>query len=155
MEKKMKGKESLEKVEKERIEFKELIIENPNYFGTFPEINIKPVLPMKTNTKYEELRCLGFYPEQDMLEAIIDVKLPYGYKGNLCSPGSFEYVRFFVDWNGMEISQMQGTTLELQVSMSMIFRMKRVHVWTRPNPSLVPLRLKLNRRNESVPTPIW
>lgn len=98
MEEKTKG--IVEKVEKERAEFKKLIIENPNYFGTFPEVKIKPVLPMKANTKYEELRCIGFYPESELLEAIIDVKLPYGYKGNLCSQGSFEYVRFFVDWNG-------------------------------------------------------
>jgi len=88
------------KVEKERAEFKKLIIENPNYFDTFPQVKIKPVFPMSTNTKYEELRCIGFYPEQDLLEAIIDVKLPYGYKGDLCSQGSSEYVRFFVDWDG-------------------------------------------------------
>lgn len=87
-------------VEKERAEFKNLIIKNPNYFGTFPGVKIEPVKPMKANTKYEELRCIGFYPERDLLEAIFDVKLPYGYKGDLCSAGSFEYVRFFVDWNG-------------------------------------------------------
>jgi hypothetical protein len=87
-------------VEKTRSDFKKLIIRNPNYFGTFPEIKIKPVLPMKANTKYEELKCIGFYPDTDLLEAVIDVKLPYGYKGSLCSSGSFEYVRFFVDWNG-------------------------------------------------------
>ncbi|GAB4535672.1 MAG: helix-hairpin-helix domain-containing protein [Thermodesulfovibrionia bacterium] len=100
MEKETKEKGVIEKVEKERAEFKKLIIQNPNYFGTFPEVKIKPVLSMKANTKYEELRCIGFYPESDLLEAIIDVKLPYGYKGNLCSQGSFEYVRFFVDWDG-------------------------------------------------------
>jgi len=87
-------------VEKTRSDFKKLIIQNPNYFGTFPKIKIKPILPMKANTKYEELKCIGFYPDTDLLEAIIDVKLPYGYKGSLCSSGSFEYVRFFVDWNG-------------------------------------------------------
>jgi hypothetical protein len=99
MEKK-KEEKVIEKVETERVEFKKLIIENPNYFGTFPELKIKPVLPMKYNTKYEEIRCIGFYPETDLLEAVIDVKLPYGYKGNLCSAGSFEYVRFFIDWDG-------------------------------------------------------
>lgn len=87
-------------VESERVQFKQLIVMNPNYFGTFPEVEIEPIKPMKVNTKYEELRCIGFYPEQDLLEVIIDVKLPYGYKGDLCSPGSFEYVRFFVDWDG-------------------------------------------------------
>lgn len=90
----------LREIERERAEFKNLIIENPNYFGTLPEVEIKPVKPMKANTKYEELKCIGFYPEQDLLEAIFDIKLPYGYKGNLCSKGSFEYVRFFIDWNG-------------------------------------------------------
>jgi hypothetical protein len=95
-----KEKRIIEKVEKERSEFKKLIIQNPNYFGTFPEVQIKPVLPMKANTKYEELRCIGFYPERDLLKAVIDVKLSYGYKGDLCSSGSFEYVRFFVDWDG-------------------------------------------------------
>lgn len=100
MEKKVKEKKMSEKIEKERAEFKSLIIGNPNYFGTFPEVKIKPVLHMKNNTKYEELRCVGFYPESDFLEAVIDVKLSYGYKGDLCSSGSFEYVRFFVDWDG-------------------------------------------------------
>jgi hypothetical protein len=90
----------LPSAEKERVEFKKLIIANPNYFGTMPKIKAKAVLSMKNNTKYEELKCLGFYPETDLLEAIIDVKLPYGYNGNLCSQGSFEYVRFFVDWDG-------------------------------------------------------
>ena len=99
MSKKPKAK-ALLRLEKERAEFKKLIIENPNYFGTFPEVKIKPILPMKANTKYEQLRCIGFYPDNDLLEAIIDVKLPYGYKGYLCSSGSFEYVRFFIDWNG-------------------------------------------------------
>jgi len=90
----------VERVEKERTEFKKLILENPNYFGNFPELKIKPILPMKTNTKYEELRCIGFYPENDLLVAIVDVKLPFGYKGSLCSHGSFEYIRFFIDWDG-------------------------------------------------------
>ncbi|VVB88799.1 Uncharacterised protein [uncultured archaeon] len=100
MEEEMNQKNIIVKVEKERVEFKKLILENPNYFDTFPDIKIEPVFPMSVNTKYEELRCIGFYPDQDLLEAIISVKLPYGYKGNLCSQGSYEYVRFFIDWNG-------------------------------------------------------
>jgi hypothetical protein len=96
----MKENSSVEKIEKERAEFRSLILENPNYFGTVPDVGIELVKSMKTNTKYEGLRCIGFHPEQDLLEAIIDVNLSYGYKGNLCSGGSLEYVRFFVDWNG-------------------------------------------------------
>jgi len=89
-----------QKIESERSQFRTLLLKNPNYFGNLPEFKIKPVKPMTSNTKYEQLRCIGFYPEGDILEAIIDIKLPYGYKGNLCSSGSVEYVRFFVDWNG-------------------------------------------------------
>jgi hypothetical protein len=87
-------------LEKARVEFKKLLITNPNYFGTAPKVKIKPVLQMKYNTKYEEVACVGFYPESDLLEAIINVKLAAGYNGDLCSQGSFEYVRFFVDWDG-------------------------------------------------------
>ena len=87
-------------VEKERLEFKALLADNPNYFGTAQGSRHKAVAKMKANTKYEELRCLGFYPELDLLVAIVDVKLAAGYKGSLCNGGSYEYVRFFVDWDG-------------------------------------------------------
>lgn len=87
-------------VEKERAELKALLAGNPNYFGTAPGSRLKAVTKVKANTKYEEIRCIGFYPELDLLEAIIDVKLPYGYNGTLCNGGSFEYVRFFIDWDG-------------------------------------------------------
>lgn len=91
-----------EQIEKERLEFKELILDNPNYFGTALDPGLAkefaPVYPMKGNTKYEELRCVGLYPEDDLLEAVIEVKLPYGFKGDLCTPGSKEYVAFYVDY---------------------------------------------------------
>jgi len=88
-----------QQVEKERAEFKSLMQVNPNYFGTFPQLPFKPIKPMILNLKYESLNCLGFYPKDNRLEAIIGIKLPFGYGGNLCGPGSQEYVRFFVDWN--------------------------------------------------------
>ncbi|HBI15561.1 MAG TPA: hypothetical protein DDY20_08630 [Desulfobulbaceae bacterium] len=87
-------------VEKERSCFKALLVGNPNYFGTAPESRLKAVAKIKACTKYEEIRSIGLYPELDLLEAIIDVKLPYGYNGTLCKAGSFEYVRFFIDWDG-------------------------------------------------------
>ncbi len=89
-----------QKIEKERSQFKKLLLDNPNYFGTVPNSSNKAVKAIQYNTKYEEMTCLGFYPEEDLLEAIVDIKLPFGYQGDLCSPGSYEYVRFFADWNG-------------------------------------------------------
>ncbi|MEX2262501.1 MAG: hypothetical protein WD696_11155 [Bryobacteraceae bacterium] len=87
-------------VERERAQFLELLKANPNYFGTLPISDLQPVNPIKGDTRYEELKCIGLYPERNFLEAILEVKLPYGFLGDLCSPGSYEYVRFFIDWNG-------------------------------------------------------
>lgn len=92
--------ERIVKVEKTRSDFKKIMLENPNYFGTFPETKLKAVVPTKSNKKYEDIDCLGFYPEEDLLEAVINIKSSSGYQGDLCSTGSFEYIRFYIDWNG-------------------------------------------------------
>ncbi|MGB5516412.1 MAG: hypothetical protein WBP36_18000 [Thermoanaerobaculia bacterium] len=97
---KVATKRVVRQVEKERAEFRQLISSNPNYFGTVKGSKLKAVKKVSGNTKYEQLDCLGFYPEVDLLEAILQVKLPYGYNGTLCTKGSLEYVRFFVDWDG-------------------------------------------------------
>lgn len=86
-------------IENTRTNFLKILQKNPNYFGTLKVSEFKAVKAMQLNTKYEEIRCLGFFPEQDLLEAIVDVKLPYGYSGALCKPGSYEYIHFYVDWN--------------------------------------------------------
>ncbi len=83
---------------KERASFDKLLLENPNYFGNFPESGLEAVLPLSGNTAYEELTCVGYNPDRDELEATVQIKLPTGYGGNLCSAGSTEYVRFFVDY---------------------------------------------------------
>ncbi len=85
--------------ETERVEFVNLLQKNPNYFGTLEKSAYQPVVAMSYNVKYEGISNFGLYPEQDTLEAFIDVKLPYGYSGDLCTAGSYEYVRFYMDWN--------------------------------------------------------
>ena len=47
---------------------------------------------------YEQLGCLGLNTTTDTLVATVDVKLPDGYSGNLCTSGSQEYVAFWADW---------------------------------------------------------
>jgi hypothetical protein len=91
---------SRQEIEAERQEYKKLLLHNPNYFGNLPEIKIKPVLKKLYDTKYEEIECIGYKPDEDLLYAIINIKLPYGYKGSLCGKGSMEYIKFYVDWNG-------------------------------------------------------
>ncbi|HSN55412.1 MAG TPA: hypothetical protein VLT32_12105 [Candidatus Sulfomarinibacteraceae bacterium] len=87
-------------IEKERSEFKQLLLKNPNHFGTLADSPLEAVKKIAGNTKYEELTCIGFNPAHDLLEATVQIKLPYGYGGNLCAAGSTEYVRFFVDYGG-------------------------------------------------------
>jgi hypothetical protein len=83
---------------KERAEFKQLLALNPNYFGNLVESPLKVVKKMVGNTTYEKVSCLGFNPDLDLLEATVQINLPGGYNGLLCSPGSTEYVRFYIDY---------------------------------------------------------
>jgi hypothetical protein len=86
-----------QQIEVERSKFHTLIAQNPNYFGTDLKSTLKAVKAISGNTRYEQLTCIGFNPERDLLEAIVQVKLPFGYGGDSCGPGSQEYVRFFID----------------------------------------------------------
>lgn len=106
-------------VEIERFQFKQLIAVNPNYFGNIADEAITaeyPVIcPMSNKTKYEELTCVGLYPEDNLLEAVIEVKLPYGYKGSLCQAGSKEYVAFYVDYDDGNGFVSAGAAAEVNV----------------------------------------
>ena len=82
-----------------RSNFHKLLASNPNYFGTAPESELSVVESVQFNTGFEELTCIGVWPERDLLEATILIKLPFGFAGDLCTRGSFEYVRFFIDWD--------------------------------------------------------
>ncbi|HYZ77823.1 MAG TPA: hypothetical protein VE596_10675 [Gaiellaceae bacterium] len=84
----------------ERVKFQTLLLENPNYFNTAPELGLPPKLELSGNTTYEELTCIGYNPALGQLEATVQIKLPTGYLGDLCSAGSFEYIRFFADFGG-------------------------------------------------------
>src|SRR3954471_20634937 len=48
---------------------------------------------------WEEVTCVGYNPEKGKLEAIVSIKQATGYSGGLCTNGSREYVRFFVDFH--------------------------------------------------------
>ncbi len=81
----------------QRLTFAKLISKNPNYFGNFPDTQFKPEFQLANDTAYEQLMCVGYNPDQKILEAVIHIKQPSGYMGNECTAGSFEYIRFFVD----------------------------------------------------------
>jgi hypothetical protein len=85
-------------VERERSQFKTLLAQNINYFGNIEGSPLKAEKKLVTETKYEQLTCVGYNPVTSMLEATIAVKLPFGYGGNLCQAGSTEYIRFFINY---------------------------------------------------------
>jgi hypothetical protein len=51
-------------------------------------------------TAYEELRACGFYPQETRLACVIEIKQSLGYGNTVGSPGTFEYVSFYVDFAG-------------------------------------------------------
>lgn len=89
--------EARTEVPAEREHFTTLVLKNPNYFGNLEQSKFKPVKPIKSNTHYEQLTCVGLSPGYDRLEGIVQIKRDIGYGGTICANGSFEYVRFYVD----------------------------------------------------------
>lgn len=67
-------------------------------------------LKAQSITNWEELTCVGFNPEKSKLEAIVSIKQATGYSGGLCTNGSKEYVRFFVDFKDGNGFQDMGYT---------------------------------------------
>lgn len=84
--------------EKGRRNFSELLTVNPNYFGNLPDSHFEVVELIQSNDSYEAISCIGYSPSLKHLEATVQQKRPYGYGGNLCSDGSMEYVRFYIDY---------------------------------------------------------
>lgn len=74
--------------------------------GKFDDFVLKP----KFDTTYEELRCVGYDRDQDLLHGIVQIKRPSGYSGNLCKKGSREYIAFYLDFGDGAGWQYQGTT---------------------------------------------
>jgi len=52
------------------------------------------------NTTYEEVKCVGLNRDLSVLHAGIQIKRSTGYSGGLCTPGSQEYVAFYMDFGG-------------------------------------------------------
>jgi hypothetical protein len=81
-----------------RANFKQLLAGNPNYFGNVAQSSQPSTLVIVSDTSYEQLTSVGFNPTLGQLEATLEVKLPTGFGGGLCTKGSWEYVRFYADY---------------------------------------------------------
>ena len=86
--------------ESARQNVKALLLANPNYFGNLKDSAFEPVLDISSDTSYEELGCVGYSPSLSRLEAVVSINQDSGYGGGLCSPGSQEYVRFYLSSDG-------------------------------------------------------
>ncbi|NMR19469.1 hypothetical protein [Cellulomonas fimi] len=89
-------------VETSRRSFRRLLAANPNHFGTLRGLDLSDLFPViepkQSDTGYEEIGCVSYIPERDRLEATVVLKRSAGYGGGPCTPGSVEWVRFFVDF---------------------------------------------------------
>jgi hypothetical protein len=86
-------------VQQERTHFKFMLAKNPNYFGNIPGSNLKPNFKLINETSYEQLTCVGYNPDTKNMEASFSIKRSIGYSGNLCTGGSFEHIRFYLDFH--------------------------------------------------------
>jgi len=94
---------------KERSQFRALLLSNPNYFGNLKVSPFPPVVNVASNTTWEEIGCVGFQPELSRLEAVVFINQPSGYGGDVCTPGTPEYVRFYICFDNGATWQDQGT----------------------------------------------
>ena len=75
---------------------------NPNHFGNLKDLKIEglpgPIFEKIGDTSFEELTCVGLNPATDILTGIVRIKQGGGYSGGPCTAGSFEFVRFYLDY---------------------------------------------------------
>lgn len=86
-------------VQPERSHFKHMLAKNANYFGNIPGSKLKPVFKLIADPGFEQLTCVGYNPDTALMEATFSIKRSTGYSGDLCHAGSFEHVRFYLDFH--------------------------------------------------------
>jgi hypothetical protein len=89
----------IREVPHERAHYNLLLATNPNYFSNLANSPFKGVVKLIGNTTYEQIECVGLNPDLDLLDAIVQIKQSMGYSGDICTPGSLEFVRFYADYS--------------------------------------------------------
>jgi len=75
---------------------------------------IEGIKYVESNTSWEQVMCAGYNPQSQKLEAFVNIKQQSGYSGNLCSTGSNEFLRFFIDFkNGAGFQDMGFTSFKV------------------------------------------
>ena len=79
--------------------FKLNLISNLNYYGNLDAKSFgQPVKKIVSSVDFEELKCISYNPNTRELRATVHIKSETGYLGNHCKSGSYEYVRFYIDY---------------------------------------------------------
>lgn len=83
----------------DRSGFKINLLSNLNYYGN---LDIKtfgqPVKSIVSSVTYEEIECVSYHSDNKVLRATVHIKNQSGYLGSHCQDGSYEYVRFYMDY---------------------------------------------------------
>jgi hypothetical protein len=78
---------------------RQLLLSNPNYFANLSENAFRVVLNIHGDTAYESLGCVRYIPLLDQMYASIHIKQDAGYSFRVGSPGSREYIRFYLSYD--------------------------------------------------------
>jgi len=155
-----------------RRNLKLVLAHNPNYFGNLSKLDLddlpKPVYEKVGDTFYEELTCVGFDPDTDVLAAIVRIKQQTGYGGGPCTNGSQEYVRFYLDYgdgvwvdHGVSGFNIHDLSMKGELCYAVPIRIKpRKRTKCHDKPVLPKVRAILSWNNEPPPNqpnwpPIW
>ena len=125
-----------------RSEFGQLVMKNPNYFGNRPSLSFEPVVEKIGDSSYEGLTCVGYDPGTSQLEAVVSLERDTGYGGDVCTDGSVEYVRFFLD------RERDGTWEDVGVASTRVYDMPG------PNPVDYALSVELDQPLEPCDTAV-
>jgi hypothetical protein len=79
---------------------RKLLLANPRYFGRITGSSFKAVLRIEEDTTYESLSGVSYDPILEQLEATITLNRSAGYSNAACEGGTFEYVRFYLSFDG-------------------------------------------------------
>ncbi len=83
----------------DRSGFKINLLSNLNYYGN---LDVKsfgyPVKEIVSSVTYEEIECISYHPKTKELRGTVHIKNQSGYLGSHCNSGSYEYVRFYIDY---------------------------------------------------------
>ena len=89
----------------ERSNILKLLASNPKLLLADTELKLAGTELKPGNTYYEELKCVGYNPNTNKLFATFEVKREFRYSGPLCTAGSYEHLRFFINYGSGWLDQ--------------------------------------------------